>query len=154
MRARLEDTGTSKDEAALAELGQTLERLEGKLVFNIYVYNEGIEAFSKKPVQLDAKSRKKAMSFVEKTSLVGNKDLWAVLEAVIADPMIDTIYMLTSGEPDVGLYVHGNRIAESIADVNRFQKVVLHAVAYSKEAYWRHIRQISDAMGGQFEGYK
>jgi hypothetical protein len=68
--------------------------------------------------------------------------------------MIDTIYMLTSGEPDVGLYVHGNRIAESIADVNRFQKVVLHAVAYSKESYWRHIRQISDAMGGQFEGYK
>jgi hypothetical protein len=50
--------------------------------------------------------------------------------------------------------VHGNRIAESIADLNRFQKVTLHAVAYGKSGYWRHIRQISDAMGGRFEGFE
>jgi hypothetical protein len=154
MRERLEEKGLSKDEAAFAELKQALERLEGKLTFNVYTYNDDREAFSKKSVPLDAKSRKKALSFVDKTSLSGNKNLWAVLEEVIIDPTIDTVYLLTSGEPDVGLYVHGNRIAESLADINRFQKVVLHAVAYSKERFWGHIRAIAEATGGQFEGFQ
>lgn len=154
MRERLEVKGLSKDEAAFAELEQTLKRLEGKLTFNVYTYNDDRETFSKKSVPLDAKSRKKALSFVDKTRLSGNKNLWAVLEEVIIDPTIDTVYLLTSGEPDVGLYVHGNRIAESLADINRFQKVVLHAIAYSKKGYWRHIRAIAEATGGQFEGFQ
>ncbi len=113
-----------------------------------------MEAFSKKPVELHKKTRKKALAFVKGTKLSGNKDLWACLEAVLDDPDIDTVYMLTSGEPDVGLYVHGNRISENLADINRFQNVVVHAVAYSKEGYWRHIRAIAEATGGQFEGFQ
>jgi hypothetical protein len=154
MRDRLEHHGTTKDAAATAELERVLGLLEGRLVFNLYLYNEDIEVFAKNPAELNEKTRKRAMGFVEKARLQGTKDLWQVLDEVIADPEIDTIYMLSSGEPDVGLYVHGNRIAESLADLNRFQKVTLHAVAYSKEGFWPHIRQISEATGGQFEGFE
>ncbi|TDJ69083.1 MAG: hypothetical protein E2O39_12280 [Planctomycetota bacterium] len=132
----------------------TCSRTGPKLTFNVYIYNEDMEAFSKKPVELHKKTRKKALAFVKGTKLSGNKDLWACLEAVLDDPDIDTVYMLTSGEPDVGLYVHGNRISENLADINRFQNVVVHAVAYSKEGYWRHIRAIAEATGGQFEGFQ
>jgi len=154
MRKPLEHHGTTKDVAATAELERVLGLLEGQLVFNLYLYNEDVEVFEREAVELNAKTRKRALSFVERARLQGTKNLWQVLEEVLDDPTIDTIYMLSSGEPDVGLYVHGNRIAENLADLNRFHKVVLHAVAYSSNGFWNHIRDISSATGGRFEGFE
>ena len=133
---------------------RALERLEGRLTFNIHAYNEEIEVYSKKPVPLDARSRKKALTFMEDADTGGDKDLWAALVQALEDPEIDTIYLLTSGEPEVGLYVHGNRISEFLAELNRFQKVTVHAVAYSPQGFWHHISQIAAVTGGEFQGFQ
>ena len=45
-------------------------------------------------------------------------------------------------------------LEQVLADINRFQNVVVHTVAYSKEGYWRHIRAIAEATGGQFEVFQ
>ena len=154
MEDRLNEKGKSKAAAAFDELSGALERLEGRLTFNIHAYNEEIEVYSKKPVPLDARSRKKALTFMEDADTGGDKDLWAALVQALEDPEIDTIYLLTSGEPEVGLYVHGNRISEFLAELNRFQKVTVHAVAYSPQGFWHHISQIAAVTGGEFQGFQ
>lgn len=155
MADRLQATGTSKADAAREELSRVLGELHGRLVFNVYTYREDIDAFRKKPVALDPKQQKKAEDFVKTKTTAGAKDIWNVLETVVSDPDIDTVYLLSSGEPDVGLYVHWNRVTSHLADLNRFHKVVVHTVVYSERQWFRdQLQKIAEATGGKFKWFQ
>jgi HEAT repeat protein len=151
----LKATGTSKDEAARAELERIWSKLHGRLVFNVYCYREDVRAFKKEPLELDEKAQERALRFVKKQPTKGAKDIWQVLEIVVADPSIDTVYLLSSGEPDVGLYVHWNRVTRHLADLNRWHKVTVHTVVYSERQWFRdQLEKIAEATGGRFRWYE
>jgi hypothetical protein len=70
---------------------------------------------------------------------------------VLADPEIDTAYLLSSGEPDIGQYVHWNRVTWHLADENRFRKLVVHAIAYHHEQWFRdQLEKIAQTTDGEF----
>ena len=71
------------------------------------------------------------------------------------DPELDTAYLLSSGEPDVGLYVHWNRVTRHLKDLNRFHKVVVHTVVYSGRKWYRdQLQKIVEATGGDFKWFQ
>jgi len=83
------------------------------------------------------------------------KDIWLALDTVVADPTLDTVYLLSSGEPDIGLYVHYNRVTRHLADLNRFYKVTVHTVAYTDSEWFRdQLQKIAEVTGGHFEWLK
>ena len=93
--------------------------------------------------------------FVEDARLLGAKDIWSALQQVLEDPTIDTAYLLSSGEPDEGLYVHSNRLIPALRDLNRFHKVVVHVVAYSDVKFYRdQMQAIAEATQGEFRYYE
>ncbi len=144
-------SGKRKDAATLEELDGTLSRLGDGFVYNVYTYAGDYKPFAKKPQKLTDKSKKAALNFVKRQSNQGRKDIFQVLEKVMEDPDIDTIYLLSSGEPEIGLYVHWNRVARYVSDINRFQKVVIHSVAYSDVKWYRdQLEKIAQATGGEF----
>lgn len=141
----------SKSDAALEELDRTLGHLAQGIECNVFVYAAEVKAFSKKPVKLDDRQRKAMTSFVGEQPNTGAKNIWSALSTVMQDPTIDTIYLLSSGEPEVGLYVHHNRVTEHLKDLNRFHRVVIHTVAYTSSQWYRdQIEKIAEATGGQF----
>ncbi|MCU0863484.1 MAG: HEAT repeat domain-containing protein [Planctomycetes bacterium] len=151
MRANLGSKGMSKEAAAQAELQQVLEQLNGKVTFNVFHYDVAVTAFEKKAIPLTEKSRKRALEFAAVKSAGREKDIWQALVAVVADPTLDTAYLLSSGEPDTGLYVHWNRVTRHLADLNRFHKVTVHAVAYTDNEWYRdQLKKIAEATGGHF----
>ncbi len=155
MRDRLEAANSSKDVAARKELERVLSKLHGRLVFNVFVYREDVKSFRKAPVALDAKQQKKALKFVASEPDRGAKDIWRVLERVVSDPDLDTAYLLSSGEPDVGLYVHWNRVTRHLKDLTRFHKVVVHTVVYSGRKWYRdQLQRIAEATGGDFKWFQ
>ena len=148
---------TSKDMAALEELDNVLTKLlDSGLTFNVWVYNERLDVlFENKPKALVKKTYKEAMRFVEGQSNTGMKDIWQALETVTQDPTIDTIYLLSSGEPEAGLYVHWNRLTDYLQDINRFRKIVVNSVAYSDNKYYRdQLERIAQVTGGRFQFYE
>jgi hypothetical protein len=146
----------SRAEAAVKELEATLTRLQGQLNFSLYTYANGVTPFSKKgPVELTPKVQEKALEFVRDEPLLGSKDIWGALEVVLEDPDVDTVFLLSSGEPDIGLYVHWNRVTWHLRELNRFHKLVVHAIAYDKEEGYRdQLRKIAEATGGEFKGFE
>ena len=155
MGEQLNHTGTSKEQAARDQLEQVLAALPGGVLFNVYTYELDFEAYARKPEELDPKQAKKALEFVDKQNRRGAKDIWQVLEAVVSDPAIDTIYLLSSGEPDTGLYVHWSRVTRHLKDLNRFHKVTVHTVAYSGNQWHRdQLEKISEATGGEFKWFE
>ena len=143
--------GASKSEVALQELEQVLGLLEDKLLFNVFVYDTTTRALAKDPVALDARSRKKALAFVEEASPRGPKDIWNALLSALEDSELDTVYLLASGEPEVGVYVHFNRIVMHLRELQRFQKFVIHGVVYTDSNWYaKQIEEICKSSGGEF----
>lgn len=152
----LDHAASTKDAFAQVQLGQVLESLEGDVRFNVYTYHLDHAVLNKRgPLEVNPKNIKKALKFTEKQALEGSKNIWAVLEAVISDPDIDTVYLLSSGEPDTGKYVHQNRIAPHIRNLNRFHGVTVHTIAYSNRKFFRdQLEAIADATGGDFKWFE
>src|SRR5262245_7696367 len=143
--------GKVKNVAAQEELEATLAALPAGVTFNVVTYGAKTQSFAKKAVTLDAKSRAAAMKFVTGVSCDGSKNIWEVVDTVVRDGTIDTAYLLSSGEPEVGLYVHWNRVCEHLAIVNRHYKVVFHGVSYTDSDWFRQqIQHIAESTGGKF----
>lgn len=156
MKDVLEARGIPKIDAAVAELGDTLTRLQGEMSFSLFAYANDVVPFSKSgPVELSAKTREKALDFVRAQPVRGRKDIWEVLQRALEDTDIDTVFLLSCGEPDVGLYVHWNRVTWHLADANRFRNVVVHAVAYSDKQWYRdQLQKIAESTGGEFKYFE
>lgn len=151
MDAVSETKGRPKSELARAELAQTLERLPGSVKFNVYAYSSEVEAWQKEPAAVNARNTRAALAFLDKVPPRGSKNIWLALTTAAADPEIDTVFLLSSGEPEVGEYVHYNRVVEHLLDLNRFRKLVVHTVVYSDEKWYQdQLIKISEATGGKF----
>jgi HEAT repeat protein len=143
--------GKTRDIAAREELETTLKSLPDGVMFDVVCYGAKTRSFAKTPVVLDAASRAEALKFVAGTKCEGLKDIWALLEHACSSGEIDTIYLLSSGEPEVGLYVHWNRVCEHLALLNRQHKIVIHGVSYTDVKWYRdQIEHIATSTGGKF----
>jgi len=156
MREQLVSQGKSKEMFAQAQLEEVLGKLPEGVTFNVYTYELDVEVFSEKgPLELTKKSKKKALDFVKDQRTKASKDIWQVLEMVVSDPHIDTIYLLSSGEPDTGKYVHWNRVTAHLQDINRYQMVTVHTIAYSDNGWYREqMEKIAQATGGEFKWFE
>jgi len=156
MEKTLKSESTTKAAAAHKELAAVLERLDGKLTFNVFTYAEKVTVFEDKgPVELTSKTRKRALEFVEKAPKGRSKDIWQLLEQVVSDPDLDTAFLLSSGEPDIGLYVHWNRVTWHLRELNRFHKVVVHTIVYSDSTWFRQqLEKISEVTGGEHRAFE
>ena len=155
MSEQLSSRGMSKDAAAHEELKGVFDKLEGRLVFNIFCYEMRVKPFDDRPAKLTKSVSRKALDFHKKTAISGRKDIWAALMAVIDNPDLDTAYLLSSGEPDVGEYVHWNRVTYHLKEINRFHKVIFHTIAYSDNKWYRdQLEKIAEATGGDFAWFE
>ncbi|HEX6812464.1 MAG TPA: HEAT repeat domain-containing protein [Planctomycetota bacterium] len=152
MEQQLPTKGMSKEQAAHDELKRVLEALDDKITFNVFNYDVQIASFTNKPVKLTKNSRAKALAFAGAPSKGREKDIWQALFTVVPDETLDTVYLLSSGEPDTGLYVHWNRVTRHLADLNRFHKVTVHTIAYTDNKWFRdQLEKIAEVTGGHFE---
>jgi hypothetical protein len=143
--------GSTKDEAARKALDETLTSVTGRFVFNVFTFGADPQGMSKDPVVLTEKTRKQAAAFVKSIAPKGRKNIWEILELVVADPRIDTIYLLSSGEPEVGLYVHWNRVTEHLIALNRRHRVTVHTVVWSQSKWYRdQLEKLAECTGGRF----
>lgn len=155
MKQDLKSDSVSKEDAAHRELERVLDKLRGRLTFNVFGYHEDVVSFSKKPVELTEANRQRALKFITTMKFGQAKDIWQALETVVSDATLDTAYLLSSGEPDIGTYVHWNRVTEHLRDLNRFHKVTVHTIAYSEhESYRTQLAKIAEATGGEARAFE
>jgi HEAT repeat protein len=150
--------GGTKMQEVLGELEKTLKSLPSGTKFNVLAYNTSTTAWNTKAQALNEKTAKAALDFLRAQSLAGRKDIWAALLAAIEDSDIDTIYLMSDGEPEDGLYVHYNRVVDHLKRVNLLRKVVIHTVhvsdpswsAGTTEWYRSQLREIANGTGGKY----
>ncbi|MEW6074025.1 MAG: HEAT repeat domain-containing protein [Planctomycetota bacterium] len=122
-------TGTPRIDVARRELARCLDSLETQSLFNMIVFSDGVDAWSDSIRERNAETLADAKAFVARLHAGGSTNLFGSLELAFRDPEVDTIFVLSDGEPTSGRVVDPAAIRAEVAEWNEHRGVVIHCIA-------------------------
>jgi HEAT repeat protein len=125
---QLEGKPATRMEVVKRELVKCLEGLDASALFNLVTFNASVMHWKEGVVALDEKTRKEAVAYVEHLGSRGGTNLYDALELAFSDPRVDTIFLLTDGEPTSGNVVDLQFIREHVARWNQTRHVKLNCI--------------------------
>jgi hypothetical protein len=115
---------------AKKELVGAIQRLPAGSEFNIIVFNSRVYVWSPKPVEATDDAKKRATAYVVGLPVGGSTVTYDALKAAL-DLRIESIYLLTDGEPTRGQIVRPDQIVTAIRAQNRLLGVSIHCIGLS-----------------------
>ena len=144
---------------AKKELGRVIEGLSEDRNFNLIAFSTDVSPWQKVLVSADKKKRAAAKKFIDSLAAEGiTVTDWALREA-LADPKIDTIYLITDGAPThVGMRGRGlppdskelmKRIHDETQAVNHLRGVRIFTLGFegAEEGF---LEKLSEENGGRY----
>ncbi len=130
MRARyVGEGGTTRIEVAKRELTKCIDGLDLKALFNIITFSNGVEGWLQEGITgSDDKSRDDARDYVSRLGAGGATNLYDSLRMAFDDPDVDTIFVLSDGEPNVGEETDITVIRDHVAAWNEHRKVEINTI--------------------------
>lgn len=160
---RTKPTSTRKFAIAEFQLLRAFDSLPEGTLFAIVVYAEIQRTFELGPKTLDPDARKRIAEYLRNVEPDGETDLFAAVDQAlvyachrdgrIRKDGLDTVYLLSDGEPTFGLLRSMDPIVEEVAERNRFAKVAIHTIYVGRptlEDQTGFMRRIAQANYGIF----
>ncbi|MBL8736985.1 MAG: VWA domain-containing protein [Planctomycetes bacterium] len=135
-------------DAAKEQLNQVVSALPKTTRFNVVVYESAVVPFWKELQPCSDEVRKDAIERTKQIALGGGTNIFDALEQAFADPEVDTIYLLTDGEPTAGRIVDREQIVEEIVRQNSTRQVVVHCIGLGIDSDL--LKQLAAATGGSY----
>lgn len=149
-------TQGGKEKAASTRLGVAKQELEGALkgispgvLFNIIFFSSGVSPWQDELVAKDEKVHGAAVDFTTRQAPGGGTNIYDALLAALDDRRVDTIYLLSDGDPAGGAVTDPTLIRERIAKLNRVRKVQIHCISIGKKS--RFMRLLAEENGGVYK---
>lgn len=134
MRRRLDRGGeTTKAELVEAELEKTLARLDARARLFLVAFGTEPVVFTPHPVPATRMARHRALEWLHDLVPHGRTNLYDSLRLALAEPEIDTIFVLTDGAPSAGEERTRTGILDGVARLNRYRKAVIHTIEIGGE---------------------
>jgi hypothetical protein len=112
---------------AQKELVQAIEQLPTRAEFNIIVFNTTVSIWSPKPVPATDATKKRARALVASLFAKGQTCTYDALKAAL-DLRVESIYVLTDGEPTNGAIVRPDAILAAVQSQNRLVGSSIHVI--------------------------
>ncbi len=122
-------TGGTRLEAAVEELIQALEAFPAPGRFNLVFFASRVTKWKSSLVEMDDGKLSKAARFARAQRANGGTALYDALIEALEDEDVDTIVVLSDGQPTEGELIEGPSILADIQHRNRLRGVVFHCVA-------------------------
>jgi hypothetical protein len=147
----------AKIDTVKQELKALLAGLPDGTRVNLIFFSDAIEAFSSSTRALDARTRKEAGDFIDRQRPAGPTNLHDALDRALGlvgssesgayrDDGVDTIYVLSDGEPTEGKIADGELLVRHVTRRNRFLRGVIHAIAVGDAE--KVLSKLAEANGG------
>ena len=125
----VDEEGDARIERAKKELIQALASLDRRSLFNVLTFHDEVVPWRERISPNDDRNLEDVRGFVADLGPGGGTNLFAALRAAFADPEVDTIFVLSDGEPTVGDVIDPGRIRSEVARWNENRGVILHTIA-------------------------
>jgi len=117
-------------DVAKEELSRSIKDLAPRSLFNVIAFSFGVGRWMKSGIAASSEhTRREALTFVERLGAGGPTNLYDTLRIAFDDPDVDTIYLLSDGEPTTGKVMDPHRIREDVKFWNRHRNIKIHTIA-------------------------
>lgn len=135
-------------DAAKEQLLGALEKYPDKALFNVIFFASDAFSWSDDLVKMSKKTREESLEYVTRQKPGGGTAVFDALELAFEDRRIDTIYLLTDGDPSAGRITDPGRIREEVKRWNTTRHVAIHGIAIGKESPL--LRNLAADSGGEY----
>jgi HEAT repeat protein len=115
---------------AAEELRRTLAALPDSFVVNLLFFRDATQSAFDRPQRLTRPNRDKAEAFVTAASPSHRGDLLGAVLAALASDDVDTVFVLSDGDPSAGDIVDRGRVRAAIRQRNRMRKCVIDTIGF------------------------
>jgi len=140
--------GTTRLAVARQELGRALTRISPGVQFNLFFFSSRVAPWKRELVAKDEEVLTEALEHSNGQRPGGGTNIYDALMAAFADGRVDTIYLLSDGDPSAGSVIDPGLIRERIARLNRTRKVQIHCISIGKPSPF--LRQLAKENGGAY----
>lgn len=142
------EKGPTRMEVAKKELRSCLEALESGTRFNVIAFSDFVESWREEAPVLDEASFGDVEEFVDGLRPLMRTKMYAALETAFRDRNIDTIFVLSDGEPTDRT---PGEIREAVQRWNAGRHVVIHTIAVGPR--FPLLRWLAEDSGGEYRTY-
>lgn len=142
------NTSITRLTVAKQELERALRRISPGVQFNLFFFGSRIRPWKPELVAKDEELLEEALEFSRGQRQGGGTNIYDALMAAFADGRVDTIYLLSDGDPSAGSIIDPGLIRERIARYNRARKVQIHCISIGKPSPF--LRQLARENGGVY----
>jgi HEAT repeat protein len=140
--------GGGKLDRLKKELEAIIARLPEHSMFNMIFFSSTISPWRKQLQPLNKKNRKAAEETLRDSRAGGGTNLWDGLCEAFDDEEVDSIYLLSDGQPTSGEVTNLSSICSRITEINEHRRVAVHVVLIGMKS--RHLRQLAFDSGGTY----
>jgi hypothetical protein len=151
---------------AKEELTQALRGLEDGALFNLVFFSSGVTVWKPEMVTATVETRREAADFVRDAAVVGGTATYDALVAAFGladvgrgrkreqdgsgDAKVDTVILLSDGQPTLGRLTRPDQIREAVRELNRGRGITVHTVAFGADADQVFLAGLAEDTGGTF----
>lgn len=143
--------GPTRMEVAKRELLACLDALEVGTHFNILPFSGEASAWHEEAVEATVQSFEDAREYLAGLGGLGGTNLFGGLELAFLDPEVDTIFLLSDGEPSAGRLTDPQEIRDEVRERLRARPVTIHTVSIGER--FPLLEWLAEDSGGQYRTF-
>jgi hypothetical protein len=129
MARRDTDEGYSRLQAAVREVLTAAEKLPRGTEVNVIAFGDVVWTWGRRLTTLTATLRRQLERDLTALEPAGGTWLFEGLEAAFSDPRVETVFVLSDGEPSGGRWTAPDDICRELAVLNKRSRATLHTIA-------------------------
>ena len=145
---KVKDGKARKIDILKAELARVIKMLPPTTQINILTFDANFKAWQKQLQPLAGSGRARAVGYVRSINTGSGTNVYDSLEHALKDKRVDTIYLLTDGQPTRGKITDAPTILKEIAKQNRVRGATIHCIAFGEESDL--LKKLAAQNGGQY----
>jgi hypothetical protein len=149
MRAAIgTDKKKTRLDAAKEQLASTVAALPATHEVNLITFERKAHSLWRELRPLDQGNREQFLEVSAKIPFGRDTNTFDAIEMAFGDEAVDTIYLLTDGQPTSGAIVDVDDIIDAVQRMNRTRQIVIHGISIGLDSDL--LRELAAMSGGQY----
>ena len=128
------------------ELRNAIQHLTAENSFGIVLFSSSAQSWQGTLLEANDKNKSDADAFLDKAGAYGGTNLWDSLRTALDIPDVQSIYLMTDGDPTVGETLK-TRIVDLTSEMNRNRRIRIHTIA-AGDVHGNFLEELAIINGG------
>ncbi len=135
---------------AKKELIPSIKGLSEDTYFTVMVFENRVKKWRKKLVPATKSNKTLATVYIEKLSSGGGTNIYESLEDAFALQDVETVFLLSDGEPSAGKITSASGIVDEVTNWNRSRNITIHTIGLGEDCDKNFMKELASKNNGTF----